>query len=176
MATNLQELIKTCRIEDGGDGNLRIWNKTQGAKRLDEIKAHKAEILAYFAAERTAVETARIDRQAKIDAIEGLKEIKNAIDAAQRYTRAFERMMADENNDGANPPSKPKTDVAALMTQYPVAAAYLQAESYANSSHFVQAAAGRKALERIINGEAHAEVLATMQAEWNAHLDKAMWD
>lgn len=71
---------------------------------------------------------------------------------------------------------RPQYDMDALHKAYPRAAAYLEAESMANASHYAKAAAGQRALERIINGEDAAAALSDARAEWGAHAAEHMWD
>lgn len=62
--------------------------------------------------------------------------------------------------------AKPSIETAELKKQYPIAAAYLKAESWASSNHWAKWAAGNRALEKIINGEDHEVVIAEMEKEW----------
>lgn len=78
-----------------------------------------------------------------------LKEAhKNEID----YQKAFARMMDTESNDGVNPPRPPKLNAEELSAQYPLAALYLKAESYACSSNYKKSSAGAQAKEILENG------------------------
>lgn len=170
------EMIKKYDIRDVGDGRIGIYNMKDGKKHMDEIKAKKAEIMAHFAAEKAAERAAYEARQAKINAIEGLTELTDAIEAEIAYGNAFNRMMEDEYNDGVNPPSRPKVSSVELRKQYPRAAAYIKAENWEYASHYAKCGAGRRAKERIINGEDYVTVLADMDAEWSAHCAEHMWD
>jgi hypothetical protein len=67
-------------------------------------------------------------------------------------------------------------DVEELKTKHPKAWAYIRAEGWANARHYAKAAAGRVALERIINGDDHDQVIADMEAEWNAYTEQHIWD
>lgn len=166
------EMIKKYDIRDVGDGRIGIYNMKDVEKHIDEINAKKPEILAHFAAE----EAERKAREDKINAIEGLKELTKAINDEIAYNEAFNRMMEDEYNDGVNPPSKPKVRSAELKKQYPRAAAYIKAENWECASHYAKVGAGKRAKERIINGEDYATVLADMEAEWSAHCAEHIWD
>ena len=66
-------------------------------------------------------------------------------------------------------PKKPIVSVAELKKRFPRAAAYITAEGWSRSSNSGKRQAGKKALERIIAGENHEQVLADMEAEWNAY-------
>lgn len=121
-------------------------------------------------AELAEIQKIEVRKQTKTDmesAVPGYHELSAAIDAEIGYRRAFDRMMEDEYNDGVNPPAKPKTDVDALREQYPVAAAYIRAESWNSASHDVKAAAGHKAMAAIRDGQDYQTVIATMETEWS---------
>lgn len=116
-------------------------------------------------------------KQAKIEAnVPGLAGLTAAINEEYRYDEAFERMMADENNDGARPPRKPAISSDDLKNQYPVAAAYIKAEDWKHAAHYAKSAAGQKAMDRIAAGEDYTLALADMEAEWSAHCDAHIWD
>lgn len=171
----VKELIEMCDLVIASDGiNLYARNTYQAKKNLEEIKARKHEIIALLKAEKEAEENARIEREAKIAAIEGLEEIRKARAEWEDYNYKFNKAM--ERGD-CRFPSKPASDVESLKKQYPRAAAYLKAESYSRASNYMKVAAGRKALERITNGEDHEVVIADMEAEWsNAAREAAMWN
>jgi hypothetical protein len=186
MTEKALEIMQNCNCKlilfGPNEGKMMISAHTASGKTIcSEIKEglwreEAQEIKAYLTAERNAqlVEEAAI--QAKIDAIEGLKEIKSAIYDRQRYHREFNAMMDDEFNDGAFPPKPPKADVDELMAKYPRATAYIKAEKYSYAAHDVKSKAGKKALEKIINGEDYEKAIADMETEWTAHVDKHMWD
>lgn len=130
----------------------------------EEIESIREELKAEKAAEARVQE-----RRAKIEAIDGLKDLERCKEAWDSYHRAFYRMMSDQDNDGARPPKCPAHTVEELAAKYPRASAYLTAQSWSVASHYGKSAAGRKALERIINGEDHEQVITEMKAEWSAY-------
>lgn len=132
-------------------------------------KSEVQEIKASLTAEHDAKVAAADAKRAKIDAIEGLNELRKAINDIDRYHRAFDRMMEDENNDGVRPPKRPTMNVEELKAKYPRAAAYLKAEKFATGAHYVKANAGSKALDKIINGEDYTAAIAEMEAEWSEY-------
>lgn len=186
MTGKALEIMKYCNcslITLGPNvGKMQIVPETpEGKKICGEInkgmwREEALEIKAHLIAEQEAQRAAAAAREAKIAAIEGLKEIKTAIYDRQRYRREFNAMMDDEFNDGACPPKPPKADVDELMAKYPRAAAYIKAESYSYAEHDVKSNAGKKALEKIINAEDYEKAIADMETEWTAHVDKHMWD
>lgn len=120
---------------------------------------------------------AREEKEERVrKACPGIDELRAAIADTERYHEQFERMMEDENNDGARPPKPIRGDVDSLRTKYPAAAAYLKAESWSYADHYAKSAAGRKAMERIEAGVDHAQVIVDMEAEWSDHCNKHIWD
>lgn len=106
----------------------------------------------------------------------GINELRAAYDDVERYHREFNRMMEDGDNDGVRPPRAIRGDVDALRAQYPIAAAYLKAESWSFADHYAKSGAGRRAMERIISGEPYDVVLADMEREWSEHCNAHIWD
>jgi len=100
--------------------------------------------------------------------VPGLDELRAAYEDAERERVEYQRMMEDEYNDGARDPAE-------VAAKYPVAAAYLKAEDWSMASHYAKAAAGRKAMESIANGEDYKTALATMEKEWAEHCNAHMW-
>ena len=144
--------------------------------QFEEFKAMKSEMVTILKAQEAEAKQAIADRKAKIAAISGLKELENAISAYAEYTEEFTKMMDDESNDGVNPPVRPIDDIGALKAAYPVAAAYIKAEIWKESTNYAKSGAGEKALEKIINGEDYKQVIADMETEWKAYCGKHIWD
>lgn len=138
--------------------------------------AHKAEIISYFDQKAAEEKRIRDERQAKIDAIPGLAEIRAAVRDEERYRHEFDKMMEDEGNDGAFPPKRPEVSSDALKKQYPRAAAYLLAEEWKYSEHHVKAAAGESAIEQIINGDNCDAVIARMKKTFSDYCEEHIWD
>lgn len=145
-------------------------------KAVKLLKAHPAEmqeIKAALIAEKTEERETAEYRQNLRDAIPGLKELEAAKEEQAAYREAFSRAM--DSGDGIYP-AKPKSDPAELSAQYPMAAAMLRAESYSRATNSRKASAGRKAVERILNGEAWEKVISDMEIEWSAATSEHMWD
>jgi hypothetical protein len=120
----------------------------------------------YAATEWDAIQGQKRSEQAAAleSAVPGLAEAIRLSDAAynerERYSRAFDRMMADEYNDGARPPkSEDKTiseKLTAHLTAHPRAALYLKAKGQHESSHWAdntgKGAAGEKAMGILASG------------------------
>ena len=177
---NTQDLIQRYRIalkidEHGQpNGNLVVYRADKAV--LAAIKAAKPEIVAALLAQREAGLRAEQERQSKIDAIPGLREIKAAYADLVNWKLEFDASFDSENGGGVGVRPKPKYDMDAMYAQYPRAKAYLDAEDFAASENDAKAAAGRKALEAIINGENHEQAIHTMNSEWSAYCEKHIWD
>lgn len=176
------ELIERYGIKDGAQygkpGAIRIMKDKlcMMEKALPEIQAHKAEILAYLAAEREAKERAEAEREAKIKAIEGLKEIQDAIEDMNNWREEFSASFEGEGAvGGLGVRAKPEYDIDGMMQRYPQAAAYIKAKKYAVKSNYELSAIGDKALEGVINGDWKAAI-DTMEAELKEYTDRHLWD
>lgn len=97
------------------------------------------------------------------NAIEGLAELRSAWADEQRYRNQFNRMMDDGDNDGVNPPRRPKANVDEIARKYPRAALYLRAESYESARHWAKAKAGEEAKEIILSGGDIAAATAKLE-------------
>lgn len=145
-------------------------------KAIKLVKAHPAEaqeikaaLMAEEAEERETAERRRVFRAA----IPGLAEIEAADEAFFAYRRAFARAM--DSGDGVYP-KPPKENTDELRERYPMAAAMLRAESYSRATNYHKASAGRKAVERILDGEDWEKAISDMEAEWDASVSEHMWD
>lgn len=177
---NTQELIQrhsiSLKLDDNGQptGNLLVYRADKAA--LTAIKAAKPEIVATLLAQREAGLRAEQERQAKIDAIPGLREIEAARADLVNWKLEFDASFDGENGGGVGVRPKPKYDMDALHAKYPRAKAYLNAQDFAESANAAKAAAGRKALEAIINGEDYERAVSAMEAEWKSHVASHIWD
>ena len=177
---NTQELIHKYRIalkiDEHGQptGNLVVYRADKAA--LAAIKAAKPEIVATLLAQREAELRAEQERQAKIDAIPGLREIEAVRADLVNWKLEFDASFDGENGGGVGVRPKPKYNINTIYAKYPRAKAYLDAQEFAASENDAKAAAGRKALEAIINGENHEQVIDTMNSEWAAHCEAHLWN
>ena len=180
-AMSVEEMISRYEISEvtfgANKGKIAIHNAKRLIKdgRQDEVKARKDEILAYFKAQRDAEEAEYNARQAKINAIEGLAEIEANEAELRSWHNELNRKM--ESPDGVlSMRGCPKDMVAELEERYPRAAAYRKARRDANSANYEISAIGRKAVERIINGEDYSAVLADMESEMDKFTLSHAWD
>lgn len=177
---NTQDLIQRYRIalklDEHGQptDTLLVYRADKAA--LTAIKAAKPEIVAILLAQREAGLRAEQERQAKIDAIPGLREIEAARTDLVNWKLEFDASFDGENGGGVGVRPKPKYDMDALHAKYPRAKAYLSAQDYANSENDAKSAAGRKALDAIINGENYEWAVSTMESEWKGHVASHIWD
>lgn len=145
-------------------------------KAVKLLKAHPAEmqeIKAALLAEQTEErETAERHDNFRA-AISGLKELEAAKEEQAAYREAFARSV--DSGDGIYP-AKPKSDPTELSARYPMAAAMLRAESYSRAANYRKAGAGRKAVERILDGDDWEKAISDMEAEWKEAVSEHMWD
>lgn len=106
--------------------------------------------------------------------IEGLNELRNAIDMEENYRYNVRCMVENEYNDGANSVKKPMVTVAEIAKKYPRASAYIKAEEWANGNNYTRSTAGRKAMEKIVNGQDYNEAITAMENEWNTYCLRSM--
>lgn len=161
-----QEMISKYNITLHNDTQIAVGRNPKSLKPAEKqaLVDAKPEILAYLKAEKQAKEYAAKARTAAINAIEGLDAIRKAMHQEYLYDKAFNRMM--ESEDGCiNPPAPPKVSSDELKQEYPRAAAYIKADDWATSSNMERRIPGKKALERIINGEDYNIAIADMDAE-----------
>lgn len=145
-------------------GMMRVsgWKKTMKRPEpavLDEIK--------------TILLEEKAEREARRDAIPGIKEIEEARSAWDKYHYIYDKVIADGEG---RMPTKPAVSITELFEKYPKAAAMLQAEAYSSASNVAKSSAGRKARERIIDGEDYTQVIADMEKEWTDYCDEHVWD
>ena len=157
---------------------VAVWNavKEKGLDVSGRVYAGGA-FVPRVAAE-LALEMAEEQRESEAaalrEAVPGIDELNAAINAQMDYSRKFNSMMEDENNDGVFAPKAPESNVDELMNKYPVAAAYVQAEGWSHASHHVKSVCGRRAMARIVNGENHEIVIAEMDAEFTEYCQNAV--
>lgn len=164
-------------------GRLLIRNKyrIKSPEERESIAARKEEITAILIAEKKAKEEAEKraydERKAKIDAIEGLCEISTAIAELDAWQAKFERSFYGPNAcGGLGVGPRPTHDIDAMKAAYPRAAAYLMANDWSHADHDVKASAGKKALEKIINGDDYGAAIDEMRHEWDAYTELHAFD
>lgn len=173
----IKGLIERYGISLYGEDKIRIDNVrlVKKDKAEEMIKSQKPEIMSYLKEEKMDEKRACEEREAKIKAIEGLEEICNAIEEQIKWREDFNRAM--ESPDGCvRMRAKPEDNIDELRQKYPRAAAYLTAEDESLKRNHELSAIGKRALEAIINGEDHEDVMARMKDEQDAFANRHMWD
>ena len=174
LSTAAREILEHSGLSFALMGDKMAISPRDKAVKL--VKAHPTEVqeikAALMAEEAEERETAECRRNFR-DAIPGLKELEAAKADQATYREAFARAV--DSGDGIYP-AKPESDPAELSAQYPMAAAMLRAESYSRASNYHKASAGRKAVERILDGEDWEKAISDMEAEWKEAVSEHMWD
>ena len=151
---------------DGGKlvktGNILISRSqlVQKDNALADIKAAKPEIIACLEAQETAERAALEERERKIAAIPGLKEIQAAQEDVAAWNKEFRESFEDVGGLGVR--KKPEYDFDAMFAEYPVAAAYLKALSY---SMTLRLPPGKPPLTRFFP----VPIPPPLSRKWNPH-------
>ena len=174
---DIKELIEKYEISLYGEDKIQARNgvlvKKNGAEGI--IREKKPEIMAYLKNEEETKKRAAQERKNKINAIEGLAKIQNAIEEQKKWWSEFDRAMNSEDGR-VRMKEKPKDNIAELKQKYPRAAAYLLAEAESLKSNYELSAIGKKALEAIINGDDYKEVMNKMETEQKEFVNRHIWD
>ena len=177
---DINKIIETYNLKleiknDQPTGRIMVLNTAYAKKAgIDPIKQNRPSVYQELLSRRQASLDAVKSRAEAIDGIEGLKEIRAAIDDLEAWNREFERSFDDVGGLGVRP--KPKYDLDDMCQRYPRAAAYLKAESWEYSGHYVKAGCGKTAKEKIINGEDYGQAIAEMEKEWSDYCQEHIWD
>lgn len=160
LSAEAADLVKDCGaqleiVSGEPTGNLFVARHNG---RIASIKAHKAEIVAHLMAELQD----GYDRQAAIDVIPGLWQIREA----ERHNDSIRRKMERAWDSGSCIlPSAKATDVEALKAAYPVAVAWRKLEDDSKSAITeLQPLAKRFAL-RLLSGESSSALMAEYEPE-----------
>ena len=149
-----KDLIKKYNLQAvEKDGKMMVFTRARvPAKDVAVIKEHRNEILKEILDAKERERRAYQERQAKIDAIPGLAEIKAALAKAADWNRRFSASFETEDGGGLGMGPRPQYDFEAAYKKYPQAHAYLIAEKEAYKSSEL-AEIGQRALEKVINGQ-----------------------
>jgi hypothetical protein len=174
LSTAAREILEHSGLSFDLRGDMMAVSPRDKAVKL--VKAHPAEvqeIKAALLAEKAEERETTVRRHNFRSAIPGLKELEVAKAEQAAYREAFARAV--DSGSGIYP-AKPKSDPAELSTRYPMAAAMLRAESYSRAANYRKASAGRKAVERILDGEDWEKAISDMETEWHEATSEHMWD
>ncbi len=163
LKSELRDMINRYNIVQVDD-KLRIYNlegtEAEKIATFAKIKAVKAEIIAYL--------------QSKGE-IEGLEYLAQLADQWKEYYAKTEKAYETECLE-AYLPKKPSETMEEANSRYPRAAAYRQAEKYANAANYHKSAAGIRAKERIEDSEDYMQVIKDMEDDWSSAATESMWD
>lgn len=120
---------------------------------ISELKARKAEIIDAIKAQAAAKKAAEEDRKNRINAIEGLAEIKAAQSRIFARSMKIDAVMENDSDFSFVDTTKEEYDFEAAYRKYPKAAAYLKAEALSKNSDEKRAEIGKKALDEILYGD-----------------------
>ena len=148
-------------------GRLFVANaqKANRDNMVEVIRFQKDEIAEILIGEYKNAEKKAAEREQKIKEIPGLAEIRKAVADIDKWHREFNKSF-ERGCGGLGVRPKPKYDLESMKKQYPRAAAYLYAEGYSFAANYAKAAAGRKALEKIIDGDDPEIAIKEMENEW----------
>lgn len=174
----IEELVETYHIVRHDDA-LRIYRipKEHGEALLEHIRAVRPALMEYLLEKERSKKQAAQDLAAKIKAIPGLLEIRNA----QADLRAWHRELnasfeGDAACGGMGVRPKPTHDLDALRKQYPKAAAYLKADEWSKAENYAKRTAGQSAAHKILAGEDYNLAISEMEEKWSAYCVEHMWD
>ena len=180
-----EKFVRHYNIVRHGDKVGSYFIPTDPAAReevLAEMRKRKPEIMRYLIereeAAKKEAEERRVkaeERQAKIDAIEGLAELRAAYADIRSWREEYNENI-DKGYSGVGLRKMPQYDIKGMRARYPRAVNYLLAEGMANAAHYRKSGAGKKALERIINGEDGDQALKDAEAEWNDYIHENIWN
>lgn len=176
----IAELVKKYKIYEPKTkkGMLSVDKSISKAPEdISFVKEHKQEILDYLHEEEARREETfkkYAEENKAWKASIGLDKLEEAIRKFDDQKEAFDR--AFERGDGRYPAYPDSNKVEEIRAMHPVANAYLTAESWSCSAHRAKSSAGRKAKERIRNGEDYVKVLEEMEAEFMAYCEEHIWD
>lgn len=174
LSTAAREILEHSGLSFDLRGDMMAVSPRDKAVKL--VKAHPAEvqeIKAALLAEKAEERETTVRRHNFRSTIPGLKELEVAKAEQAAYREAFARAV--DSGSGIYP-AKPKSDPAELSAKYPMAAAMLRAESYSRAANYRKASAGRKAVERILDGDDWEKAVSDMEAEWHEATSEHMWD
>lgn len=174
---DVKDLIKKYNLQAiEKDGKMMVHTRARvPAKDVAAIKANREEILKEILGAKEQKKRAYQERQAKINAIPGLSEIKAELEKATDWRRRFNASFETESGGGWGVGPRPQYDFEAAYKKYPQAHAYLIAEREAYKDNYELAETGQKALEKVINGQ-WEEAMEGLKREEDEFVDRHAWD
>ena len=139
---------------------LKAGLELEGRVMLMGAKAGNICIMREIAEEAARQYKACLSANEPESIIEGLQELRDAIAATSKYA-IFTKITGDDSASSRPRLLDPK--VQALEKDYPRAAAYIEAEQYAQAEDIVKWAAAKKAMKQILAGEDYEAVLKELK-------------
>ena len=140
------------------------------------IVDNKQTIIKILQEKEESAKKAKAEREAKINAIDGLELLKKAMGEWSNYHYYMTEKRFENEATSSFAIDEPTPNIKDLQQEYPRANAFLQAEKYCYSENIDKSAIGKKAIEKIINGEDYQNVIAEMEAEWSDFVSTRMFD
>ena len=163
----ISEIVKKYSITISSDGeNLKCPANTERSD-LEFVREHKPDIMKYLRDLEDEKKRAKEEYERKIAAIEGLQELTDITSAWARYNAAMTKFI-EEDAVGV-PPVAPSVKIEDVAAKYPRAVAFRKACAYAEAAHFKKSEIGKRAKDRILNGEDVDTVIADMEKEWTEY-------
>ena len=155
-------------------GRLKIWNikalKEDDAEEL--LRKNKSVIMEYFEKERAR----KIERDQRIESIEGLREILSAQEELAEWHRRFNESFEGEGAvGGIGVGPKPEHDMDAMYERYPRAAAYIKAQQYTLKENLELSKIGNDALDEVIFGD-YRKAITDLENRLQEFTKKHIWD
>lgn len=119
----VKDLIKKYNLQAvEKDGKMMVHTRARvPAKDVAAIKEHRDEILKEILDAKEQARKAYEERQAKINAIPGLSEIKAELEKAADWRRRFNASFETEDGGGWGVGPRPEYDFEAAYKKYPQA-------------------------------------------------------
>ena len=172
--TEIKAMIEHYDIVRVGDNIGIRKNIPEAKKNVDDIRAAKPHIVAYFKAEESRRADEARKKEETFNSIPGVRELLAAADERENYNYDFQRCM-DEGNGRL--PAKPKSSIKELKERYPDAAFAIQVmDEYQLGHNYELISIAKRAYEALRDGQAVAEVRTSYEKEKDEWLHRHAWD
>jgi len=144
-------------------GQLAGWCKIKDEERYAKLDIDADDAQAIIAAQ-TAEKAA--EKEAFSAAVPGYAELTNIV-GAEESDWAINRQSIEDGEVLVFKKVTTADDVAKAKAQYPIAAAYILAETYEQSSNWQKSVAGARAKKAVENGVDYKKAIENMEKEWS---------
>lgn len=175
MTMDIHEMIERFHLTPvKRNGKWMIYTESWMSKEeIEELKANREDILKELLYRKEEKARKEKERQAKIKAIPGLAEIKEALVKEEEWRWKFRKSFEHVGGKGVG--TAPHYDFEKAYRQYPQAYAYLRAEKKAYSHNCQLAEIGCRAMEKVIQGD-WKTAMEEMEKEEKAFAEAHQWD